>query len=140
MRRSNAGSRPTLERVKEVYEAMAWSQAGPAPDPGFLEANVRHLIASLPPVTQSVDVVSVANLLEDYLNAKLHHGVPIPDDYTLEPVFPLTGSVWGEARGRVKLCIRPGLKSRRYRREGFGDLPEGSIVAPEVVFEEAEIS
>ena len=68
-------ARPTLERVKEVYETMAWSQAGPAPDPAFLEANVRHLIASLPPVTPNVDVVTAANVFGEYLNTKLHHGL-----------------------------------------------------------------
>jgi len=131
-------ARPILERVKEVYEAMAWSQTRPSPDPAFLEANARHLIASLPPVTPDVDVVAVANVLDDYLSTKLHHGVPIPDDYTLESVFPLPGSIWGESRARVKLCVRPGLKSSRYHREGFGDLPEGSIVTPEVVFEQKQ--
>jgi len=125
-----------LEQVKAVYAAMAWSQDGPAPDPAYFEANVRHLIASLPPVTKDVDVLSVVNVLDDYLNARLHHGVPIPDDYTIESAFPLPGSTWGTKRERVRLCIRPGLTSTRYHREGYGDLPEGIIVAPEVVFQQ----
>lgn len=131
-------ARPVLERVKAVYEAMAWSQAGPAPDPSFLEANVKHLVASLPPVTPDTDVVNVATVLDDYLNTKLHHGLPIPDDYTIESVFPLPGSAWGEKRQRVELCIRPGLRSSRYHREGFGDLPEGMVVTPQIVFRPTE--
>lgn len=129
-------ARPTLERVKEVYAAMAWTQEGPAPDPAFLQSNLQHLIRSLPPLTPNVEVVSVLNVLNEYLNTTLHHGVPIPDDYTLEVVFPLPGSAWG-GRRRVKHCIRPGVSSREYNREGYGTLPTGIVVPPEVAYEAA---
>jgi len=128
-------ARPLLERVKEVYEGTGWSQAGPAPDPARFEASLSHLIASLPPLASGIDVVNVATVLDDYLKTTLHHGVPIPDDYEITSVFPLPGSTWGSARQRVKLCVRPGLQSSKYHREGYGDLPEGLVVAPEIIFQ-----
>jgi TIR domain len=125
-------ARPILEQVKALYDSMGWKQYGPKPDPRRFENNLRLLIESLPPLPDDTDVVHVANVLDEYLNVKLHHGLPIPDDYTLESVFPLPNSRWGDSLQRVKACRRPGVHSRRYDREGFGEIGEGLLVQPVV--------
>jgi hypothetical protein len=127
-------ARPILEQVKTLYERMGWKQAGPAPDARKFEANLEFLIQSLPPVPQGSDVVHITNTLEEYINVTLHHGLPIPDDYTLASVFPLPGSKWGQALERVEACVRPGVRSNRYHREGYGDISAGLIIEPDVIF------
>ena len=129
-------ARPILAQVKTLYERMGWKQGGPAPDARHFEADLQSLIRSLPPVPQGSDVVHITNMLDEYINVKLHHGLPIPDDYTLTSVFPLPGSRWGPALDRVEACLRPGVHSNYYNREGFGRLSEGLIVEPELIFKQ----
>jgi len=129
-------ARPVLERVKTLYGTMGWSQYGSEPAPDRFQMELRLLIRSLPPLPANVDVIHIANVLEEHLSAKIHHGLPIPDDYTLESVFPLPGSRWGEPLKRVKACLRPGVHSARYHREGYGGIGEGLLVTPEIVFHE----
>lgn len=129
-------SRPWLERIKSLYQSMGWKQGGPKPDAGRFHASLRVLIEALPPVPEGSDIVTVANTLDEYLSVKLHHGLPIPDDYTLRCVFPLPGSQWGDDARKVAMCFRPGVHSTYYHREGFGELDDGLIVAPEIVFKD----
>jgi hypothetical protein len=129
-------ARPILEQVKELYARMGWRQNGPVPDPDVLEGGLRFLVSSLPPIPENSDVIHLAKVLQEYLNTKIHHGLPIPDDYTLTSVFPLPESYWGEPGQQVKACVRPGIHSSYYHREGFGSIREGLLVSPELVFVE----
>lgn len=129
-------ARPVLERVKMLYETMGWSQNSREPDPDRFEMGLRLLIGSLPSVPVNADIIHIANVLEEHLNTKIHHGLPIPDDYTLTFVFPLPGSRWGEPLKTVKACLRPGVHSARYHREGCGGIREGLLVTPEMVLRE----
>jgi hypothetical protein len=129
-------ARPVLERVKTLYSTMAWRQSGPEPEAGEFEKELGLLLGAIPPVPDKADVIPIANVFEEYLNTKIHHGLPIPDDYTLTSVFPLPGSFWVESGKRVKACLRPGIHSSLYRRESYGGLSEGLLASPELVFVE----
>ncbi len=127
-------ARPILERIRHLYESMGWKQGATASDPRTFGDNLRALVLLLPPVNLETDVVRASNVFNEYLNTKIHHGQPIPDDYTLEAVFPLPGAQWGESLDRVAICRRPGVKSSEYIREGFGGIGTGLLVEPEVEF------
>lgn len=127
-------ARLVLEQVRLLYESMGWRQDSAAPDGACFVETLRRHVRSLPEITREVDPIRASNLLDDYLNAKIHHGQPIPDDYTIEAVFPFPGSRWGETLDRVAICRRAGVKSTEYVREGFGRIETGLLIEPEVEY------
>jgi hypothetical protein len=101
-------ARPVLSQIGRLYAAMAWRQDAPVSGDDFGD-QLKTLVRSLPPIDPSAPTDEVKRVLNEYLSTTIHHGNPIPDDYTITPIIPPG-------------CVRPGLAVSYYNREGFGDL------------------
>jgi hypothetical protein len=110
-------ARPFLSAIRQLYGSMGWSQYGPKADGRDFAGQLRGLVRALPPITNEVSREVASELLREYIATTLHHGLPIPDDYKLEPIIPAD-------------IVRPGIAVSYYPREGFGELFEDVAFAP----------
>jgi hypothetical protein len=104
-------ARPFLSAIRQLYGNMGWSQSGPKPDGRDFGGELRGLIRALPEIGEEVSMEAASEPLREYIATTLHHGLPIPDDYRIEPIIPPG-------------MVRPGLAVSYYHREGFGELFE----------------
>jgi hypothetical protein len=128
-------ARPMLSAIKALYQTMAWRQYGPYPNVKIFESNLRQLVSLLPPITKDIERSQIIGILEDGIETEIHQGHPIPDSYRFELIFPRSSSRFGHDNKTVEVCVRPGINVKCYsRRENFGDLTEGLLIDPELVF------
>jgi len=120
-------ARPILESFQPLYKDLKWQQHEEQKTAGWFVSELGRLIAGLPPLPaprlrREPSPVHQAQLLEalrQHISAEIHQGHPIPDSYRIEPIVS-------------ELCIRPGIIVTCWsRREGFGTLKTGLVVALE---------
>jgi hypothetical protein len=110
-------ARPVLSEIRRLYATMGWSQSGPLPDGTVFTGQLRGLVRSLPPLTSDVPMDEAEKLLKEYVATTIHHGLPIPDDYKIDPIIPPG-------------CVRPGIVVSYYQREGYGTLFQDVAFGP----------
>ena len=129
-----ADALPVLRLIEAHFATMTWNQAGPLPDGELFEARLKSLMAELPPAPWLVDDEAIRAVCEPRMAKKIYHGLPIPDDYQFNVLFPEPIEVGVAGSSRTPKSFRLGLSVTEHIREGYGLLTSGTLVRPETIF------